>query len=384
MASRRVPFELALLLLAACQLGTGDTAPSGSQTGAPVIPVATTVGVPQGTPFVRTIGTAGGALSAPSGDVTVSVPPGSAAADTVFTVTPIASRAPGALGTSFRIESSQPLRGPVQVKFTGLGYYASGLAVTRLGIRFQDARGFWVSPDAIAHDVASDTVTATTTHLSDWTLVLADAPQLEGTFTLSQTVGIPFSATGTAALYALPVASEPTYFVTGTITIPPQINFGNSVCVPDAQTKNLDLSVAEIHGAGLRWGLNGLWALTCTDASTGAVASRDLFTMFDTMGINLVRCAGSYVGTQVNGSGFVQGSYRTDCGTTGPVTGTVAAIWDFRGCTSGGSCQLANPCLTGVVTCGTTGVGSCTQTGSAPPGTACGTGGTCDGAGNCI
>jgi hypothetical protein len=380
--SRRFPFELLLLLATACQLSTGDAATSSAVTGAPVVPVATTVGVPQGPTIAQTIGTAGGAISAPSGDVQVSVPAGSAAADTVFTMTPIASRAPGALGTSFRIEASQPLRGPVQVKFIGLGYYAPGLGTKSLGIRFQDARGFWVAPDAVVQDEALDTITATTSHLSDWTLVLADAPELEGTFTLSQTVGIPFSATGTAALYVLPIASEPTYFVTGTITIPPQIAVGNSVCVPDAQTKNLDLSVAEIHDGVLRWGLNGLWALTCTDASTGGVTSQDLFTMFDTMHINLVRCAGSYVGTQVNGSGFVIGSYKTDCSATGAATGTVTASWDFRGCMSGGSCQLANPCVLGVVTCNL-GVGSCAPGGNAPIGTICGAGLTCDGSGNC-
>ena len=352
---------LLLLLLAGCQLGTEGGSTSGAVTGGSVIPVATTVGVPQGEVVASTIGATGGSLGAASAKVRITVPPGSVSADTVFTVTPISSRAPGALGTSFRIEAGQPLRGPVKVTFQGLGFYASGLGVTSLGIRFQDARGFWVAPDAVTHDAALNTVTATTSHLSDWTLVLANAPDLEGTFTLTQTVGIPFTATGTAAFYGLPVASEPTYFVTGTITIPPLLTSGNLTCVPDAQTKNLDLSIAEIHAATLRWGLNGLWGLTCTDGTTGAVSSVDLGTMFDTMKINLTSCAGAYVGTQVNGAGFVQGSYRTDCG----ATGAVAATWDFRGCTAGGACLPANTCLIGIVTCNG-GVGSCTPTGIAP------------------
>lgn len=370
---------LLLLFASACQLSTEGDPSSGGGSTRPVIPTATTKGVPQGLPVTSLLGPVGGELADATGDVVLSVPPGSASAGTVFTITPISSRAPGALGTSYRIESSLPLTGPVQVSFRGLGYYGSGLSTSSLSVRFQDSRGFWLPPDAVSHDTATDTVTATTSHLSDWTLVLASAPDMEGTFTLVQNIGIPFTATGTAALYTLPIASEPTFFVTGTVTIPPTLTWGNSTCVPDAQTKNLDLSVAEVHGAGFRWGINGLWNLTCTDASTGAVTQQVLPTTFDTLGINFIRCTGQYIGTQVNGTSFVQGRYTTDCG----ALGTVSATWDFRGCSPGGTCQPTNLCQTGEVTC-TGGEGACTPTGNAPAGTSCGTGRTCDGAGTCI
>lgn len=379
MGRRPLALGLVLLLSSACQLSSEVAAPSNGGSGNPVIPTATTKGVPQGSPVASTIGPAGGALVAGGGDVEISVPSGSAAAGTVFTITPISSRAPGALGTSFRIESSLPLNGPVQVSFKGLGYYGSGLSTSSLGVRFQDSRGFWLPPDAISRDTATDTITATTSHLSDWSLVLDDPPDMEGSFTLVQNIGIPFTATGTAALYTLPIATEPTFYLTGTVTIPPSIPWGNSTCVPDAQTKNLDLSVAEVHGAGFRWGINGLWNLTCTDASTGAVTQQYLPTTFDTLGINFIRCTGQYIGTQVNGTSFIQGRYTTDCGSLG----TVSATWDFRGCSPGGTCQPTNLCQTGTVTC-TGGVGACTPDGNAPAGTSCGTGRTCDGAGTCI
>jgi hypothetical protein len=379
-ASRRLLLGALPLLLSACALSSGDLGGTGPITPGSVIPVATSVGLPQGPPSIVALATGTGALRDPSGQVTVSVPAGSAAPGTVLSIVPISSRAPGAMGGSFRIEATPALLGPVQVSFTGLGYYPSGISGRSLAVRWQDARGFWVAPDATSYDAATDTVTATTSHLSDWTLVLADPPDLTGTFTLEQTVGIPFSATGTAALYTLPVASEPTYFLTGTITIPPSLTFGDAICVPDAQTKNLELSVAEIHDAVLRWGLNGLWTLTCTNQLTGAVVTQDLATQFDTMHINLVRCGGKYVGTQVNGSGFVQGAYTIDCsGTTG---GSVTATWDFRGCTAGGTCAMPNPCVLGTVVC-SGGVGSCAAAGFAPAGTACGSGLACDGAGTC-
>jgi hypothetical protein len=379
MTPRRVLLPLALLAASACQLSTPEDSSSSGGASKAVIPTATTRGIPQGPALASAIGPGGGTMSSADGDVQLTVPSGSAPSGTVFTITPISSRAPGALGTSFRIEASQPLQGPVQVSFKGLGYYGSGLGVSALGVRFQDSRGFWQPPGAVAHDAASDTVTATTPHLSDWTLVLDDPPDMTGTFTLVQNIGIPFTASGTAALYTLPVANEATFYLTGTITIPPSIPYGNSTCVPDGQTKNLDLSVAEVHGAGFRWGINGLWNLTCTDATTGAVTQQFLPTTFDTLGINFIRCAGQFNGTQVNGSSFIQGRYTTDCG----ATGTVSATWDFRGCSPGGTCQPVNLCQVGTVTC-TGGVGECTVTGNQPAGTSCGTGRTCDGLGTCI
>jgi len=283
------------------------------------------------------------------------VPAGSVSAPTTFTVTPISSRAPGALGPSWRVEASLPLTGRVELTFKGLGSYRAGQGVTSLGVRTQDARGLWVAPEAVRHDAAADTVTATTPHLSDWALVLAGTPALEGTFTLVQGVGLPFSATGTAALYAWTDADEPTYAVTGTITLPPVLTDGDATCVPDGQTKSLDLGVAEVHDAVFRWGLPARWTLTCTDGPSGAVTTRDLATTFDTMRISLGSCPGTYLDTQVNGPAFVQGKYQIAC----PGGGTVTATWDFRACTPGGVCQPAEPCRTGTVTCAL-GVGTCT------------------------
>jgi hypothetical protein len=345
---------LALLLLAACRLET-PSGPDQGLPGGPVVPTATAPGTPQGAPSSASIGVAGGALDSPGGALRLTVPAGAVPGPTSFTVTPISSRAPGALGGAWRVEAGGPLAGPVQLAFRGLGGYRAGLDVRSLAVRFQDARGFWVAPGSVSWDPAGDAVTVTTPHLSDWTLVLAGTPALEGTFSLVQSVGLPFPASGTAALYAWPDGAEPTWFLTGTITLPSPLAAAGLTCVPDEPTKALDLSVAEVHGALFRWGLAARWALTCTDEVTGAVSSRDLPTTFDTMQIALLRCPGQYLGTQVNGPAFVQGSYRSDCGAEGAVTAT----WDFRACTPGGACQPDQPCRSGTVTCAL-GVGTCT------------------------
>jgi hypothetical protein len=135
-----------------------------------------------------------------------------------------------------------------------------------------------------------------------------------------------------------------------------------------------------VHEALFRWGINARWTLACTDSSGGATSAPDLATLFDTMGINLSasRCAGSYVGTQVNGSDYVLGAYTSDCG----AEGQVSASWDFRSCWPGGACLPAEACRTGTVTC-TQGVGACTPSGSAADGTSCttaaGSAGACAG-----
>jgi hypothetical protein len=370
---------LALALLA---VGC-DAAPGGGKTtiAREVVPAPTPVGRAQGTPTSGTIGPAGGALNVAGGAVTLAVPAGSVATSSMFQATAISSYAPGSLATAFRLESSAPLAGPVKITFKGPASYPAGLNVRSLAIRFQDARGFWRAPDAIAYDVGANTVTATTPHLSDWALVVDGAPALDGTFTLAQSVDVPFTATGTAALYAWSTAAgeEPTYFVTGTVTLPPEIASGDDVCVPEAPTQNLELGVAEVHDATFRWGMNARWTLTCTNGLTGAVSSQDVATLFDTMRINLTSCPGDYVGPQANDGTSIEGSYATDCGPRG----TVSASWAFRSCTDGRECQPAELCRAGTLAC-SAGGGTCTATGLAVVGTPCGDGLSCDATGACL
>ncbi|BDG09215.1 hypothetical protein [Anaeromyxobacter paludicola] len=372
--SLRACAPLLLLAVAGCTLGS-STGTSSQPRGTPV-PTATAVGTPLGLATAIQIGPEGGALAADDGAWTLTVPAGAVAAATTFSATPLTSHAPGALTQTVRLEADQPLAGPVKVTFKGLGSsYPSGVALKSLAIRYQDARGFWVAPDGLSYDAAADTVTATTPHLSDWALVLGQTPDLQGTFTLTQTVGVPFTASGTGALYAWTSATEPTYWMTGTVTLDADtLTAGSATCTPDARAHDLELSVAEVHGADFRWGMNARWALTCTDPSL----SQDLATLFDTLQINLTSCGGSYVGTQVNGDSFIQGQYTKTCGTGG----VVSATWDFRACWDGLSCQPSDPCRTGTTTCNG-GIGTCNPTGNAADGTPCGTSGACV-AGACV
>lgn len=366
---------LALALLAGCRLSAGGAGAGGG--GAAVIPVATAVGEVQGPAEAATIGAEGGELASADGALRLVVPPGAVEGPTAFTATPISARAPGAVGPAWRLEASGPLAAPVTVAFRGLDAYPAGLGPEALGIRFQDARGLWIAPAAPPQRDAG-AVAVETPHLSDWALVLSAAPALEGSFTYATTVGTPFTAAGTAALFAWPDAAEPTWWLAGTATLPPALALAGLTCTPDAATQPLDLSVAEVSGAAFRWGINARWAVTCADDATGARSQHELSTDLDTLGITHHGCARRFTGTQVAGPSFVQGSYLVDCG----AAGQVAASWDFRGCTPGGTCVPADPCRAGTVACGA-GVGSCVAGDPLPAGTACGDGLACDAAGAC-
>jgi len=376
-ATAQLPLALALAFVAACRFGSSGT--PAPPPAAPGVATATPVGTTQGTATQATIGPEGGTLVGGGGAVTLVVPAGSVGSSLQFAATPIGNRAHGGVGSAYRLEANGPLTGPVTIRFRGPTSYATGTSIAGLRIQFQDARGFWQNIDPVSRDGSANTVTVTSTHLSDWALVWGQGvPTLEGSFTLLQRVGVPFSATGTAALYRQADPTQPTYVLTGSITLPPEIRFGTNVCVPSVPTQSLDLSVAEVASANFRWGINARWGLTCTDTSTSASSSQEIATQFDTLGINLTRCSRSYVGTQVNGDDFIQGSFTTDCGTDG----TVAASWDFRSCASGGVCVPANGCHTGTVTC-SAGIATCTDNGNVADGASCGTGSVCAG-GACV
>jgi hypothetical protein len=341
-----------------------------------MIPVATRVGAATGAPQSSTISVEGGQVAAQDGGLVIVVPAGSVPGPTTFRITPITNQAPGGIRQAFRLEADPPLQNSVVLTFDGLAPadYPPGTSIANLSISTQDAQGFWHRAGAITR--SGNTVSATVSHFSDWALVLEGTPVLRGSFTLEQRVGDPFDAQGEGLLYArtIPGSTDTNFYFTGTITVPAQITIGTAVCTPDATTKTLTPNAAEIHDARFRWGLNARWGLECVDG--GVPSSREIVTLFDTLGFNLP-CAGSYVGTQVNGLEFIQGGFTTDC----LAQGTVTATWDFRSCWAGGTCQPADACLTGTIACDP--APACVPSGNAPDGTSCGADQVCS-SGACV
>ena len=397
MGSRSAGLALAasaLLSVLACSKGASPTA-SSSASGAPK---PTPTGVPIGAPTSSSIGPAGGGLASSDGQITVKVPAGAVSGAVGFSIQEITNFAPGAVGNAYRLgpEGSR-FSQPVELVF--LVDLATDLdAVT---VSYQDAQsGFWLHAPSIARDEAAHTLTVATSHFSDWSLVTQPtAEDLTGTFTLTQTVDIPFTATGAGTFnFAGSNSYENFYLFPGTVTVPTPMSYGALSCTPNAvggdapdggPTFTLDpQSLVELvfsspSGTVLYFGINAQWSLSCTDAS-GNPSTALMSTQFDTYGINLLGCNRSYVGTPVAGPDYCQGTYTIDCGTDGVSTAT----WQFQSASCGQACTpspTGNICDAWALDCAS-GASTCADTGTPNPsanGTSCGTNEVCNG-GACV
>ncbi|WP_028604761.1 hypothetical protein [Ottowia thiooxydans] len=195
----RLAFAATLLMaLAACG-GGDDSAPSPSPTPAPTpapgpaptpapgpspapaptpapapgtpLPAVTPVGAAQGTPTSASLNSAGGTVSSADGRLSLVVPEGALAALTTLTIQPISNGAPGRVGTGYRLmPEGVTFTKPVQLRFTYADVDTVGSSASALGVGVQQKDGTWQWQDGTL-DTAAKTVTTTTTHFSDWSLV---------------------------------------------------------------------------------------------------------------------------------------------------------------------------------------------------------------------
>ncbi|MCC6332648.1 MAG: hypothetical protein IT380_01515 [Myxococcales bacterium] len=135
-------------------------------------PAVTAVGTASGAPATASIGSAGGQLTSSDGLFTLIVPAGAVTADTSFTLTPLGSTAPGGL-RSYRLEpEGTTFSSPATVRFSFAEGELAGSTKDALRIAFQDAQKRWALLDGVTVDEAAHTVSGTTTHLSDWSMLL--------------------------------------------------------------------------------------------------------------------------------------------------------------------------------------------------------------------
>jgi hypothetical protein len=388
-ALRRRLLVISALALALGAAGCGSKskpkqAPPSTDPNAPVLRPA---GSPIGDPVQSSIGPAGGTVATADGQVTLRVPAGALAATSAVSLQPITSTALGAVGGAVRARPEGiHFARQVTLVFRGPATYASGTSIADLGVAYQDASGFWFRVKDVQRDAAANTLTVTTQHFSDWGVVWqSGVPGLYGSFTLQQTIGIPFNATGTSTLFYQGDRTELTlYIATGSITVPGQVPWQGGTCAPDPATTTSTLvpTVAEVWKAPtrFRWSINGQWELACTDSAGQPAPPQFMSSMFDSMGINLVSCARGYVGTPIIGTDRLQGTYLIDCGTQGRVTAT----WDLIPCIPGVQCASpTSSCNEAVIACDT-GQPVCNDTGRfLAAGTGCGTNMVCDAAGAC-
>lgn len=374
---------LALLVLLASAAGCkarGGGAPAAP--GSSIPPILAEHGLPAGPVRAKTIDAAGGTVASADGLLSVTIPPGAFAAATEVTVEPVTLTAPGGIGSGYRLRPDGALAAPVTLTFTGPTSYATGTSIDGYGIASQDAAGFWTRATGVTRNAAANTLSVTVQHFSDWAVVWqAGVPGLYGPFTVTQTVGIPFTASGTATLfYQGENATARLYTLTG------QAAFGGytgtaPTCAlpassPAAQPLVPAVATVLLSPVQFRWGVNAAWGATCSD---GTIAEH-VPVLFDTTGLHLLGCSRGYVGTPTLAADHLAGTYAIDCG----VDGAVTATWDFTSCVPGVKCALADPCAVAAISCDT-GAPVCTPAGKLyPAGTPCAAGQVCDPAGACV
>lgn len=132
----------------------------------------TPIGTPDGAPAaIKTIGAGGGSLSSHDGRVKIVIPAGALASDQQISVQSISNHNPLGLQQAYRIEPHDvQFVKPVTVQFN---YDEEDLMRTipeALGIAYQNEHGVWMARGGAIVDKNNKTITATTSHFSDWSL----------------------------------------------------------------------------------------------------------------------------------------------------------------------------------------------------------------------
>jgi hypothetical protein len=137
---------------------------------ASLVPAVTGVGDPiAGVPNASAvIGTAGGTLVSGDGQVTLTVPAGALAGDTTIGIQAIANTAPAGAGFAYRFTpDGQTFTKPVTLTLKPTLGELGGSSVDHVQLAFQDAQHRWqLIP--VTFDKNATTVTATTTHFTDY------------------------------------------------------------------------------------------------------------------------------------------------------------------------------------------------------------------------
>jgi len=133
-------------------------------------PAVTSKGEASGTAMTATIGASGGTLRSGDGKLELIIPAGALASDTMFTATPLTTKAPGALFAYRLGPEGTTFSSPVSIRFTASSADLAGSEPAALRIAYQDEQGRWRAFDDGVVD--GNAITVKSKHLSDWSALL--------------------------------------------------------------------------------------------------------------------------------------------------------------------------------------------------------------------
>jgi hypothetical protein len=133
---------------------------------------STPEGTPSGTPTTATIGPAGGELTSDDGALTINIPPGALSAPASVTIQPITNYALGGIGEAYRLTpDGLTFSTPVLMTFTIPTQFMEGTHPDFMDVAVQTAEGFWGVLKNRSYNSANGTLTATTSHFSDYAAI---------------------------------------------------------------------------------------------------------------------------------------------------------------------------------------------------------------------
>lgn len=201
----------------------GNAVPvASSASKAAPTPAATEIGTPTDNAATATIGASGGTLRSPENALLLTIPPGALAADTAITIQPITNHAHGGKGNAFRLTpNGQTFQKPVTLTFSYTDRDLLGTAAEVLGGAYQTPEGYWSWLEGPVVDTSAKTVTITTNHFTDFSVVEglhldpgAATVKVNGSVSLAIKACYPAALNaGSSGLLGLPCRVEEEYYV---------------------------------------------------------------------------------------------------------------------------------------------------------------------------
>ena len=156
---------------AAAKSGANSGASSSANTGA-AKPAITPAGTPLGSVNSATIGPDGDTLSSPDSRLTLSVPPGAFAADTEVSIAPVTNTAPNGVGLTYRFTpEGTTFAKPVTLAWQLSPNDLAGGSLDDFLVAAQTSDGKWMAQPGVKRDVATNTLSVSARHFSDWALL---------------------------------------------------------------------------------------------------------------------------------------------------------------------------------------------------------------------
>lgn len=157
------------LFLVSCGGGDDGAGPGNGGNNNPPTAQPTATGTPDGPSTSQTIGASGGSVTSDDGLFTLTVPAGALNADTLVTVQPITNMAWGGIGKGYRLTPhGLHFNAPVSLAFSVAPEDLVESGPEFLDVAVQDDQGLWYILKNSSYDDVAQTMTATTTHFSDY------------------------------------------------------------------------------------------------------------------------------------------------------------------------------------------------------------------------